>query len=67
MISLLVNKNYTRVSPIHWKVKQIERVCHTSKDAKTLILNKFMEDAVFAARQIETLMYGDYKMKIPIK
>ena len=30
------------------------------------MLNKLVEDAVFAARQIEMLMYGDYKKIIPI-
>ena len=31
-----------------------------------MILNKLVEDAVFAVRQIETLMFGEYKQRIPI-
>ena len=29
---LLFNKDFTKVSPIYWKIKQIERMCHSSKD-----------------------------------
>ena len=49
MILLLATKDMTRVSPIHWKSKIIERVCHSLKDAETLILSKMVEDAIFAA------------------
>ena len=41
-------------------------MCYASKDAETLSLNKLVEDAVFAARQIETLFYREYKKSIPI-
>ena len=66
IILLLVNRDFTKASPIHWQTKQIERVCHSSKDAETLILNKLVEDAIFAARQIETLIFGRYDIRIPI-
>ena len=49
IILLLVNRDFTKASPIHWKTKQIERVCHSSKDAETLIINKLVEDAVLSA------------------
>jgi len=49
VILLLVNKEFTKASLVHWKNMQIERVCHSSKDEDTLILNKLVEDAVFAA------------------
>ena len=58
---LLFDNDFSRASLIHWKTQQKELVCHASKDADTLVLNEFEEDAVFAARKIETLMYGDYK------
>ena len=32
VILLLANKNFKRASPIYWKLKMIERVCHLSKD-----------------------------------
>ena len=41
-------------------------MCQASKDSETLMLNKLEEDAVFAAIQMETLIYGDYKKRIPI-
>ena len=63
-ILLLVDKDFSRASQIYWKTKQIERVCHAPKDSETLVWNKLVEDAVFAARQIETLIYGDYKKRI---
>ena len=36
VILFLTNSSMTRASPIYWKVKQIDRVCHSSKDAETL-------------------------------
>ena len=62
----MVHKYFSRVSPIHWKIKTIEGVCHTSKGDETLVLNKLVEVAVFSARQIKTFKYGDYKKRIPI-
>merc|ERR1712029_1059042 len=42
MLIVLANGNMTRASPIMWKSKQIERVCHSSKDAETLAMNKLL-------------------------
>ena len=36
MILLIEDKILKIASPIMWKLKQIERVCHSSKDAETL-------------------------------
>ena len=58
---LLVNLDFRKKNPIYWKTKLIRRVFHSSKDAKTLILSKLVEDAVIAARQMETLMFGGYE------
>ena len=55
------NEEMTRATPICWKSKTIVRVCYSSKDAETINISKIMDDAIFAARQIETLYYGDYK------
>ena len=30
-------------------------------------ITKMMEDAIFAARQLETLMFGDYKKRIKVR
>ena len=66
IILLLVNQDFTEASPIYWQTKQSKRVCHSSKDAETLILSKLVEDAVFAARQMETLMFGNIERRILI-
>ena len=63
---LIMNKDFICASPIPWKTKQVERVCHPSKDPDTLTLNKLVEDVVFAARQIETLLCGNHFKRRPI-
>ena len=50
VILLLANSSLTKASPIYWKSKQIERVCHSSKDAETLNLIKIVDDAVLTSR-----------------
>ena len=59
VILLLANSSLTCASPIYWKSKQIERVCHNSKDAETLNLMRMVDDAVLTARKLEVLLYGD--------
>ena len=66
VILLLVNLDFTRASPIYGSSIQIERVCPSSKDAEMLNLSKLVEDAFFAARQFETLLFGEYQRKIPV-
>ena len=62
----LANSKLTRASPIYWKPKQIDRVCHSSKDAETLNMTRLVDDATFAARQLEFMLYGDYEKRIPV-
>ena len=62
----LANRDLDRASPIYWKSKQIVRVCHSSKDAETLTMTKLVDDATFAAYQLEMMLYGDYKKRIPV-
>ena len=50
-----------------WKAKQIERVCHSSKDAETLAMSKMVDEITYAGRQIETVMFGDYIERMPIR
>ena len=45
----LSNSKMTKASPIYWKSKQIERVCHSSKDAETLNMSRMVDDATYAA------------------
>ena len=56
----LATSELTRASPIYWKSKQIDRVCHSSKDAETLNMTRLVDDATFAARQLELMLYGEY-------
>ena len=48
-----------RASPIMWKSKQIDRICHSSKDAETLVLSKLLDEAVYIAKQLKILLFGD--------
>ena len=66
VILFLTNSSMTRASPIYWKAKQIDRVCHSSKDAETLNLLTMVEDSVYAASQLEQMLYGDVLRRIPI-
>ena len=60
MIIVLTNENMTKASPLMWKAKQIDRVCHSSKDAETLSMTKMIDELVYMARHVEILLYGDY-------
>ena len=62
----MANSSLTQASPIYWKSKKIERVCHSSKDAETLNLIKIVDDAVLTARQLELLLYGDIIQRISV-
>ena len=55
VILFLTNSLMTRASPIYWKAKQIDRVCHSSKDAETLNLLTMAEDSVYAANQLDAV------------
>ena len=46
VILFLTNSSMTRASQIYWKAKQIDRVCHSSKDAETLNLLTMVEDSL---------------------
>ena len=56
----------TKAVPIYWKSKTISRVCYSSKDAETINVSKMMDDAIFAARQIETLLFGNYSKRMKV-
>ena len=67
VLLFLSNSSMTRAAPIYWKSKTISRVCYSSKDAETINISKMMEDAIFAARQLEILMFGDYRKRIKVR
>ena len=66
VILFLTNSSMTRASPIYWKAKQINQVCHSSQDAETLNLLTMVEDLICAAGQLEQMLYGDISRRIPI-
>ena len=67
VILFLTNSSMTIASPIYWKAKQIDRLCHSSKDAETLNLLAMAEHSVYAANQLEQMLYGDILRRIPIR
>ena len=63
VLLFLSNSSMTRAAPIYWKSKTISRVCYSSKDVETINVATMMEDAVFTARQVEILIFGNYQRK----
>ena len=67
VLLFLTNTSIIQAAPIYWKSKTISRICYSSKDAETINISKMMDDAVYAARQVETLYFGDYKKRIKVR
>ena len=66
VILFLTNSSMTRASPLYWKAKQIDRVCHSSKDAETLNLLTMVEDSAYARDQLEQILHRNVLKRIPI-
>ena len=64
---MIANEQMTRASLVMWKSKQIDRVCHSSKDAETLVLSKMLDEVTYLARLIETLLFEEYKQRILVR
>jgi len=64
---VLADDKMTRASPLMWKAKQIDRVCHSSKDAETLAMTKMIDELVYMARHVEILLFGDYRKRMPVR
>ena len=62
----LANSSMTKASALYWKAKTISRVCKSSKDAEILNMSTMVEDAVYAARQVEILIFRNYQRRIKI-
>ena len=67
VLLFLSNSSMTKAVPIYWKSKTISRVCYSSKDVEMINMAKMIEDAVFAARQVEILVFGDYRRRIKVR
>merc|ERR1712029_959537 len=57
----------TRASPLMRKAKQIDRVCHSSKDTETLAMTKMIDELVYMARHVEILLFRDYRKRMPVR
>ena len=67
VILFLTYSSMTRASPLYWKAKTISWVCSSSKDTETLNMATMMEDAIYTARQVEILIFGNYRRRIKIR
>ena len=67
MMIALTNASMTKASPLMWKAKQIDRVCHSSKDAETLAMTKMIDELVYMARHVEILLYGEYRKRMSVR
>ena len=63
----LTNSSMTKLSQLYWKVMTISRVCKSRIDAEILNMSTMVEDAVYTARQVEILIFGDYQRRIKIR
>ena len=64
---MLGNKNSDRASPLYWKSKQIQKVCHSAKEAETRNVMTLVDTSVYLAEQLATLLFGDVRYKIPLR
>merc|ERR1712089_10386 len=64
---VLADEKITKASPLMWKAKQIDRVCHSSKDVETLAMTKMIDELVYMSRHVEILMYGDYRKRMNVR
>merc|ERR1712177_51891 len=67
MMIVLTNENMTKASPLMWKAKQIDRVCHSSKDAETLSMTKMIDELTYMSRHVEILLYGNYDRRLNVR
>merc|ERR1712121_475177 len=67
MLVMIADERMTVASPVIWKSKKIERVCHSSKDAETLAMSKLLDEVTYIVRQLEILLFGDYRKMMPVR
>ena len=64
---MLGNKSTNHASPLYWKSKQIQKVCHSAKEAETRNVMTLVDTSVYLAEQLATLIFGDVNYKIPLR
>merc|ERR1712243_96915 len=42
-------------------------MCHSSKDAETLAMSKLLDEVTYIVRQVEILLFGDYRKRLPVR
>merc|ERR1711867_42732 len=67
MLVMIADDKMTKASPLMWKAKQIDRVCHSSKDAETLAMTKMIDELVYMSRHVEIWLYGDYRKRMKVR
>ena len=60
-------KTSNKVSPIYWKSKQIQKVCHSAKEAETRNIMTNVDTSVYLSVQLSMLLFGSCQSKIPVK
>ena len=64
---MLGSKTSNKVSPIYWKSKQIQKVCHSAKEAETRNIMSNVDTSVYLSIQLSVLLFGCSEKKIPVK
>ena len=55
---MLGNKYNDNVSPLFWKSKQIQKVCHSAKDAETRNVMAMVDTSLYLKQQLSMLLFG---------
>ena len=45
------------VLPIFWKSKNIQKVCHSSKEAETKNILKLVDESLYQAKMVEQVLF----------
>ena len=64
---MLGNKYNDKASPLFWKSKQIQHVCHSAKEAETRNIMKLVDTSVYLGEQVAALLFGESIRNIPVK
>ena len=63
---MLGNKYNDNVSPLFWKSKQIQKVCHSAKDAETRNVMAMVDTSLYLKQQLSMLLFGKSEHEIPL-
>merc|ERR1712082_165624 len=63
---MLGNLKGNQICPIFWKSRSVTKTCKSSKDAETRALGRCVDDAVYSAKRIERMLFGDVQNRIRV-